>query len=49
MTAIKPVAKTIEKQMNRRTEYQRLLARLKKRGPQPWVKSKGATKEKNDD
>ena len=32
-------AKTIEKNLNRRTEYQRLLQTLKKRGPQPWVKS----------
>ena len=30
----KPLAKPI----NRRTEYQRLLRTLRKRGPQPWVK-----------
>ena len=39
MTVSKQQSKTIEKNLNRRTEYQRLLARLKKRGLQPWVKS----------
>ena len=40
MTFGKQQSKTIEKHLNRHTEYQRLLARLKKRGPQPWVKTR---------
>ena len=38
MTLAKQQLKTNEKDLNRRAEYQRLLARLKKRGLQPWVK-----------
>ena len=33
-----PMIRQIEKHLNRRTEYQALLKRLKKKRPQPWVK-----------
>lgn len=35
---MKSKREAIKKQLNRKTEYQRLIARLKKRGHQPWVK-----------
>ena len=40
MTVSKQQFKTIEKNLNRRTEYQRLLKTVSKsEGLQPWVKS----------
>ena len=39
MTLDKQQLKTTKKDPKCRTEYQRRLARLKKRGLQPWVKS----------
>lgn len=36
--------KPLQKPINRRTEYERLLQTLRKRGPQPWVKPSHARK-----